>query len=374
MLEDIWHQLITFTTQFVVPDWGGLIALLPIALGALVFLYLIWNIFRMATAPPKRRGVRRLTPVAPPGLHMPGPTYAPLFGAVGAFLLLFGLVAGGIALWLGAIALTLTLLYWGREAMGDYDHIPEVAAEGGTVTILPAVVHDGPPPGVHMPGPSFRPILGAIGSTLLVFGFVVGGWFLAAGAIVLIITLLGWLRDARREWAATVDADETGHIENGPAPRWPLPTFLAIVGIIAVAAVLASGILPLGSGNLPAGSPGASGASGAPPASGGPGSGAPPPSAAAIDADVVITAQGIAWATPTVTAPAGKGFKLALDNKDPGVPHDIVIKDQAGAQVFKTEVVTGPKAQVFDAPSLQPGSYPFVCSIHPNMTGTLTAS
>ena len=104
MLEDIWHQLITFTTQFVVPDWGGLIALLPIALGALVFLYLIWNIFRMATAPPKRRGVRRLTPVAPPGLHMPGPTYAPLFGAVGAFLLVFGLVAGGIALYFVLVA------------------------------------------------------------------------------------------------------------------------------------------------------------------------------------------------------------------------------------------------------------------------------
>jgi hypothetical protein len=374
MLEDLWHDLITFTTQFVVPDWGGLIALLPIALAALVFLYLVWNIFRMATAPPKRRGVRRLSPVAPPGIHMPGPTYAPLFGAIGAFLLLFGLIAGGLALWLGAIALTLTLLYWGREAMTDYDHIPEVAAEGGTITMLPAVIHDGPPAGVHMPGPSFRPILAAIGSTLLVFGFVVEGWLMVAGFVILIITLLGWLRDARREYVATVDADETGHIDNGPAPRWPIPTFIAIVGIIAVAAVLASNVLPLGSGNVPAASPGASGASGAPPASGAPGSAAPPPSAAPIDADVVITAQGIAWTTPNVSGPAGKAFKLALDNQDPSVPHDIVIKDQSGAEVYKSEVVTGPKTQVFDAPALQPGAYPFVCSIHPNMTGTLTAS
>jgi len=374
MLEDLWHQLITFTTQFVVPDWGGLIALLPIALAALVILYLIWNIFRMATAPPKRRGVRPLTPVPPAGVHLPGPTYAPLFGAVGAFLLLFGLVAGGIALWLGIVALGLTLVYWGREALTDYDHIPDVAAAGGTVTILPAVAHDGPPPGVHLPGPSFRPILGAIGSTLLVFGFVVEGWFMVAGAIVLIITLLGWLIDARREYVATVEADETGHIENGPAPRWPVPTLIAIVAVITVAAVLTSGILPIGSGNLPAGSPGASGAS-APPPSGAPGSAAaPPPSAAPVDADVVITAQGIAWTTPSVTAPAGKAFKLALDNKDNGLPHDIVIKDQAGAQVFKTDVVTGPKVQVFDVPALPAGSYPFVCSIHSNMTGTLTAS
>src|SRR4051794_1394096 len=264
MLEDIWHQLITFTTQFVVPDWGGLIALLPIALAALVLLYLIWSIFRMATAPPRRRGVRRLTPLPPPGVHMPGPTYAPLFGAIGAFLLLFGLIAGGPALWLGAIALALTLLYWGREAMADYDHIPEVAAQGGTITVLPAVIHDGPPAGVHMPGPSFRPILAAIGATLLVFGFVVEGWIMVAGVVVLVITLLGWLRDARHEFVATVDADETGHIDNGPAPRWPVPTFIAIVAIIAVAAVLASNVLPIGSGNVPAASPGASGASGAP--------------------------------------------------------------------------------------------------------------
>jgi hypothetical protein len=138
-----------------------------------------------------------------------------------------------------------------------------------------------------------------------------------------------------------------------------------------VAAVLASGFFPLGTTVSPAPS---AGASGAPPASGAPGSAAPPPSGAPIDADVVITAQGIAWTTPNVTGPAGKAFKLALDNQDPSVPHDIVIKDQSGAQVYKTEVVTGPKSQVFDAPALQPGSYPFACSIHPNMTGTLTAS
>jgi cupredoxin-like protein len=372
MLEQIWHNLIQFTTQFVVPDWGGLIALLPIALLALVIVYLIWNVVRMATAPPKRRGVRRLDPLPPPGIHMPGPTFAPIFGAVGTFLLMFGLIAGGIALWLGVVALTLTLLYWGREALTDYDHIPEVAAEGGTITMLPAVVHDGPPAGVHMPGPSFRPILGAIGSTLLVFGFVVEGWFMVAGFVILAITLLGWLRDARREYVATVEADETGHIENGPAPRWPIPTLVAIVAIVAVAAVLTSNFFPRGTTVSPAPS---AGASGAPPASGAPGSAAaPPPSAAPIAADVVITAHGIAWATPNVTGPAGKAFKLALDNQDPNVPHDIVIKDQSGGQVFKTEVVTGPKSQVFEAPVLQPGSYPFVCSIHPNMTGTLTAS
>ena len=49
-----------------------------------------------------------------------------------------------------------------------------------------------------------------------------------------------------------------------------------------------------------------------------------------------------------------QGVQARARQQGSGVPHDIVIKDQAGAQVFKTEVVTGPKAQVFDAPSSSP--------------------
>ena len=225
-----------------------------------------------------------------------------------------------------------------------------------------------------MPGPSFRPILGAIGSTLLVFGFVVGGWLLAAGVVVLIITLLGLAprrpprmggdgrgrRDrAHRErtGAALAAADVARDRRHRRRRRR--------VGLRHPAPRLRQ---PPGRGRpVRPGRPGAAGQRR-------PRVRRAAAQRRAIDADVVITAQGIAWATPTVTAPAGKAFKLALDNKDHGVPHDIVIKDQAGAQVFKTDVVTGPKAQVFDAPALQPARYPFVCSIHPNMTGTLTAS
>jgi cupredoxin-like protein len=359
-----------------VPDWGSLITLLPIAMAALVVLYLLWNVARFATAPPTRRGVRRLTPVPPPGVHMPGPTFAPVFGAVGAFLLMFGLIAGGPALPLGVVALFLTLLYWGREALTDYDHIPDVATEGGSMTLLPAVVHQGPPPGVHMPGPSFRPFLGALGSALLVFGVVFGGWFLVAGVVVLVITLLGWLRDARAEFVAVEEADETGHIDTGPAPRWPLPTLAAIVGIVVIAAILQSKILPIGSGAVPVASPGASGAP-APSGSGSAGGSQAPgggggPSAAPIAADVIVTAEGIQWTTPSVQAPTGKAFSLALDNRDTQ-PHDIAIKDASGKEVYKTDVVTGPKVQIFQAPALTGGAYTFACTIHPNMTGTLTA-
>ena len=71
---------------------------------------------------------------------------------------MLGLVFGGITSVLGVIALVLTLLYWLAEGMRIYDH------DIGPTTTVPAVdVHDGPPPGVHMPGPSWRPFLVAFG-------------------------------------------------------------------------------------------------------------------------------------------------------------------------------------------------------------------
>jgi hypothetical protein len=368
-MQELWDGFIDFTEKLVVPDWNTLVALIPIGVAGLVGLFLLSSVIRLLRAPPKRRGVRRLTPIAPPGVHLPGPTFAPIFGAIGSFLLLFGIIAGGIALWLGAIALFLTLLYWGKEAIAEYEHIPDVAAEGGSRQLLPAVDHPGPPPGVHMPGPSFRPILGAIGSTLLVFGFVAGGPLLIAGAIVLVITLLGWLFDAGREFHAVTAADTTGHIENGPAPRWPLRTLVGVIAIVGVAAILASGILPFGRGETAA-----PGGSAPPPASQAPGGGgtpseAPPP----IDADVVLTAQGTNWVETSLTAPADAPFTLALDNRDPNMPHDIKLSDGSGAEVYRSEVVVGPKVQVFEIPALAAGAYPYVCTIHPNMTGTLTA-
>ena len=50
-----------------------------------------------------------------------------------------------------------------------------------------------------------------------------------------------------------------------------------------------------------------------------------------------------------------------------------MIKDASGTAVFKGEIVTGPKVVVYDVPALPAGSYTFVCTVHPNMTGTITA-
>ena len=107
-------------------------------------------------------------------------------------------------------------------------------------------------------------------------------------------------------------------------------------------------------------------------ASAAPGSAAPgsaAPSGAA--ADVTISADNIAFEQSSVSAPAGKSFTIAFDNKDASVPHDVYIKDAGGSQVFAGAIVTGPAQTTYNVPSLAAGSYTFFCSIHSNMTGTM---
>jgi plastocyanin len=97
------------------------------------------------------------------------------------------------------------------------------------------------------------------------------------------------------------------------------------------------------------------------------------PSAPAAGAVVTIVASGIQFTTPNVTVPANTAFTLELDNQDAATPHDVQIKDAAGSQVFKTDTFPGVEKRSFAVPALAAGSYPFVCTIHSNMTGTLTA-
>ncbi|MEW6223395.1 MAG: cytochrome c oxidase subunit II [Chloroflexota bacterium] len=99
---------------------------------------------------------------------------------------------------------------------------------------------------------------------------------------------------------------------------------------------------------------------------------APAPSGEASGQVVQLSALNVQWEQTELTAPADTPFTIHFNNKDQSVPHDLVIKDGSGAEKFRGDLVTGPKEVDYQVPALAAGSYPFVCSVHPNMTGTLT--
>jgi plastocyanin len=110
------------------------------------------------------------------------------------------------------------------------------------------------------------------------------------------------------------------------------------------------------------------------PATGGPGSGAPPTPVAGGQGEVaaIIVALNLDFAPKAVTVAAGEPFVLVMDNQDAGIPHNLEIKGPDGATIVMSEVVTGPVQQPVPVPALAAGTYPFLCTIHPNMTGAIT--
>jgi hypothetical protein len=58
-----------------------------------------------------------------------------------------------------------------------------------------------PPTGeeIHLPGPSIQPLLLAFGITIAIVGITTFFVLVVAGVVISIVTILVWIRDARRE-------------------------------------------------------------------------------------------------------------------------------------------------------------------------------
>jgi cytochrome c oxidase subunit 2 len=100
----------------------------------------------------------------------------------------------------------------------------------------------------------------------------------------------------------------------------------------------------------------------------------PRPSGEAAGPVLQVSALNIAFEQTSLTAPADQPFQIEFDNKDSGVPHNVAIhRDTAsGEEVIKGDIFNGPEKRTYDVPPLPAGPYAFVCTVHPNMTGTLT--
>jgi len=84
-------------------------------------------------------------------------------------------------------------------------------------------------------------------------------------------------------------------------------------------------------------------------------------------------ADGMAFTTTEVRAPAGRPFTLAFENRE-GPPHNVHLHDAAGTTVFQGEVLSGPALRLAEVPALAPATYGFICDVHPDMTGHLLAT
>jgi len=87
-----------------------------------------------------------------------------------------------------------------------------------------------------------------------------------------------------------------------------------------------------------------------------------------------IEAAGVAFNTAELTAPADEPFKIDFKNNDASIQHNVAIHEGSatGTEKFKGEIFVGPGERVYDVPALKAGAYAFVCTVHPNMVGTLT--
>ena len=60
-----------------------------------------------------------------------------------------------------------------------------------------------PPPGeaIHLPGPSYLPVVVALGVTIAVVGVVLNWFVFGAGVLIALLSVLRWIGDTRRDIA-----------------------------------------------------------------------------------------------------------------------------------------------------------------------------
>ena len=99
-----------------------------------------------------------------------------------------------------------------------------------------------------------------------------------------------------------------------------------------------------------------------------PSAGASQPAAGVAIDEVALNIQ---FVTKDLTATANAPITIHFDNQDASTPHNIVIKDSSGKDVFTGDTVNGPAKADYNVGPLAAGDYTFVCQFHANMTGTL---
>jgi plastocyanin len=214
-----------------------------------------------------------------------------------------------------------------------------------------------PPPGVHMPGPSPWPFFAPIALMVIFYGVIFSPILMIGGIILGIVSAAGWLRDANREWRSTEAVGHAVPATRDPRVAWPrrvVPVFIVVVAVcLAIVLIPALGNFL---GSLKPAPPGAT--------------------PVAVPAKPEISASTPAsFETKNLVVPAGRAFELVFHNKNDGIQHNVEIANgpDRSTVFLDGEVITGVADATYQVPSLDVGTYYFLCKIHPNMNGTVEA-
>ena len=89
---------------------------------------------------------------------------------------------------------------------------------------------------------------------------------------------------------------------------------------------------------------------------------------------VAVVARNIAFDPVTVRVPSGRVVGITLDNRDPGILHNITLVSSTGQVAFRGETFAGIEARTYLVAPLEAGEFQLLCDVHPTMTASLRAA
>jgi plastocyanin len=366
---DPWDQVLDLMSRFVMPAWDTLLQYIPLLLIGLLLLSLpaiAWAWRRNAALNRSRVPAPLPAGPVPDGVHLPPPSIWPFVAPIGLALVFIALAVGGgdsglpVNLPLAALGAAIAVIGaagWYRDANREYD-LMEAHEDGlHEATRIEAGEPEALtlPEGVHLPGPSAWPFLAPIGLVFIFLGLVLGPLLIVGGLFMAGAAAMGWYRDANREFVQVEAGHPAEPVTRDPVavfPKWAAPTFAAVGGFV-VLLTLAPWLLSL----IP--EQAAEDANAGPPATMTP----------YLSASTATNFEQGRIVIPADT----EGVVLTFENKQAGVPHDVAIVDPADPSVllFNGEDITGVATIEYELPPLAAGEYPFKCTIHPPMVGTV---
>jgi cytochrome c oxidase subunit 1 len=98
------------------------------------------------------------------------------------------------------------------HSLDELWHRKYAETHGGRVVPVPAggsgeLEHDGALPaadghgghGIHMPGPSYYPVIAALGLPILAYGLIFNFWLAGLGVVVVLAGIYGWILEPSAE-------------------------------------------------------------------------------------------------------------------------------------------------------------------------------